>query len=86
MYYVYILFSENIKRFYTGSTSMLPHLRLAKHLSDHKGFTAKAKDWKIVFIEPYDDKKQATVREKQIKSWKSSVAIRRLIDGSEHPD
>ncbi|MEZ5047092.1 MAG: GIY-YIG nuclease family protein [Chitinophagaceae bacterium] len=42
-----------MKKYYIGSTSMLPELRLKQHLLNHKGFTSKAKDWEIVYRETY---------------------------------
>lgn len=53
--------------------------RLQKHLQKHAGFTAKAKDWKIVFTEKFDTKNDAMNREKQIKKWKSKSMIIKLI-------
>jgi putative endonuclease len=43
----YILFSENLNKYYIGSTRNSMEERLEKHLTNHDGFTAKAKDWKI---------------------------------------
>ncbi|MEZ5047089.1 MAG: GIY-YIG nuclease family protein [Chitinophagaceae bacterium] len=37
MYYLYILYSLQMKKYYIGSTSMLPELRLKQHLLNHKG-------------------------------------------------
>ena len=79
---VYILFSETLNKYYIGSTVCLPEERLKKHLSDHKGYTGKAKDWKVVFTEEFPDKHQALIREKQIKSWKSRKIIEKLISGT----
>lgn len=50
MYYVYILYSKDLDRYYIGSTSDIQP-RLTKHLSEHSGFTGKAKDWEIVWTE-----------------------------------
>ncbi|MEZ5047094.1 MAG: GIY-YIG nuclease family protein [Chitinophagaceae bacterium] len=41
MYYLYILYSLQMKKYYIGSISMLPELRLKQHLLNHKGFTSK---------------------------------------------
>ena len=70
-----------------GSTSGLEG-RLHKHLSNHKEFTGRAKDWGVVYKEVFEEKKQAQSREKQIKSWKSRKVIERLISaaGSAHSD
>ncbi len=53
--------------------------RLKKHLTNHDGFTSKAKDWKIVHFEVYDSIQLAHSRELQIKNWKSKKAIIKLI-------
>ena len=53
--------------------------RLQKHLGNHSGYTAKAKDWKIVFTEQYDNKSDALAREQQLKSWKNKERIKKLI-------
>jgi putative endonuclease len=42
----YILHSDQLDKFYIGATDADLTERLRKHLSDHKGFTGKAKDWK----------------------------------------
>ncbi|MBS1741017.1 MAG: GIY-YIG nuclease family protein [Bacteroidetes bacterium] len=87
----YILYAQSLGKFYIGHTTEPIDVRLKKHLSNHKGFTAKAKDWIIVFQEFFETKEDAYHRELQIKSWKSSQKIRELIEkhsstGSEHPD
>ncbi len=79
MCYCYILFSEKLNLFYVGSTCENLQERLRKHLANHKGFTAKTKDWKMVYSEKFDDKSQAYRRELQIKSWKSKNKIQQLI-------
>jgi putative endonuclease len=48
-------------------------------LSNHDGFTAKAKDWKICFSECFPDKTDALKREKQLKRWKNRSRIEQLI-------
>ncbi|MBL7870279.1 MAG: GIY-YIG nuclease family protein, partial [Cyclobacteriaceae bacterium] len=47
----YILFSSTAGKFYIGHTTEPIEERLRKHNSNHKGFTGKFQDWKIVFIE-----------------------------------
>ena len=79
MFTTYILYSEQLNKFYIGFTSDSVNLRLQKHLANHKGFTAKAKDWLIVYTENFNTKQQAMKREKQLKAWKSNVRLRELI-------
>ena len=81
MFYVYILYSKTIDTYYVGSTSMLLEERLRRHLSLHSGFTGRAKDWEIVYFESYENKKEAILREQEIKKWKSRVKIIELISG-----
>jgi putative endonuclease len=47
--------------------------RLRRHLSDHKGFTAKAKDWVVVYSECFDSLPAARKREIRNTTvyWKS---------------
>ncbi len=77
----YILYSLSLDRYYIGHTCELIEERLRKHLSDHSGFTGKAKDWKVVFTEPFSSKSEAYAREREIKSWKSKKRIAQLVQG-----
>ena len=89
MFYVYILYSQQLNKYYIGYTSGSVTDRLKKHLHQHKGFTAAANDWCIVHVEEFTNKSVAMQREKQIKRWKSQKAIQQIIDSSdglEHPD
>jgi putative endonuclease len=55
----YILYSPSLDKYYVGYTSDNMETRLKKHLSDHDGFTAKAKDWALVFTKVFDHAKDA---------------------------
>ncbi|MBL7103596.1 MAG: GIY-YIG nuclease family protein [Bacteroidales bacterium] len=86
VYYFYILYSKSLDKFYNGHTNDLAG-RLRRHNSDHKGYTGKSDDWKIVYTEKYISKSEAYARERQVKKWKNRKRIMRLIaKGSEHPD
>jgi putative endonuclease len=77
-YYTYILFSQKLQRYYIGSTQDVKE-RLNKHLASKTGFTSKAKDWNIKYVEEFDTRREAIKRESQIKKWKSSLMIEKLI-------
>ncbi|TWO31749.1 GIY-YIG nuclease family protein [Seonamhaeicola sediminis] len=79
-YFLYILYSQSLDKYYVGSTSSVVD-RLSKHLSNHKGFTSKARDWIIKYSEGYTTKEDALKRELQIKKWKSRKMIEKLING-----
>jgi len=78
MFYLYILFSEKINSYYVGVSSNIQE-RLSLHLSNHNGYTAKVKDWIIVYTESFETNTEALKREKQIKNWKSKTMIEKLI-------
>ncbi len=67
MYLVYILYSANRNRYYVGYTGDELEERLKKHNSNHKGFTGKVADWKIVYTESFTEKNEAMKREKEIE-------------------
>ncbi len=74
MYFFYILYSESIDKYYVGHTSNLEE-RLRKHNTNHKGFTGKTSDWKIVYSEQFATKSEAFAREREVKAWKSRKRI-----------
>jgi putative endonuclease len=77
VYHVYILFSPSKNKYYIGYTGDELLERIRKHNSNHKGFTGKRGDWKLVHKEIFTDKNFAMQRELKIKSWKS----RKMIGG-----
>ena len=78
----YILYSAYLGKYYIGHTEDTMEARLRRHLSNHSGFTGKAKDWILVFSKIFDTKKEAQAFENQIKGWKSRKAIEKLILGA----
>ncbi|MCJ0741193.1 GIY-YIG nuclease family protein [Pedobacter montanisoli] len=81
MFFTYILYSYSRNRYYIGSTSDLEK-RLAKHNTNHKGFTGGAGDWKIVYFEGFGTREASLAREQQIKSWKSRKMIEKLLEAA----
>ena len=77
-YFVYILYSKKLNRYYIGATSDLAS-RMESHLWMHNGFTSKAKDWELKYSEAFKQKSEAFSRERQIKKWKSRIMIEKLI-------
>ncbi len=78
-WYIYIIECED-KTYYTGLT-WKPDLRWTQHLSGFGAkYTARHKPRKLVYLEEYDDFRQAKRRERQVKDW-SQKKKRKLIDG-----
>jgi putative endonuclease len=82
MFYIYILYSSILERYYIGFTAGNIEDRLKKHLAKHKGYTSVVKDWEVVYYETFATKREAMERERKIKSWKSKMKIEELIKGS----
>jgi len=76
---VYILFSPSKDKYYVGYTGDDINERIRKHNTNHKGFTGSNADWILVYSEVFGNKKDAILRESQIKKWKSRKKIELLI-------
>ena len=80
-FYVYILKSCSIDRYYTGHTN-----DLKKRLLDHNRRKVKSTKayvpWSIVYTEEFETKSEAFKREMQIKRYKSGNAFKELISSN----
>ena len=79
MSFFYILYSKILDQYYVGHTSEALEERLRKHLSNHSGFTGRAKDWIVVYYEEFENRSLACRRELEVKKWKSRIRIEKLI-------
>ena len=77
---VYILYSESIDKFYTGSCKILSE-RLAAHRNNKfsRSFTRRASDWKLFFQIDNLTYRQGRKIESHIKRMKSKIYIKNLI-------
>ncbi|MBX2980766.1 MAG: GIY-YIG nuclease family protein [Flavobacteriales bacterium] len=64
----YILFSQQLDRYYIGHTTEHIEERLRKHLANHQSWTSRAKDWQLVYSEVHPDKSAAYQREREVKA------------------
>jgi putative endonuclease len=71
MYWVYILYSPTVKKF---STSNLQK-RIHYHNNNRSPYTKHKGPWRLVYTEQYGVKQEALMRERELKSWKSSKRI-----------
>ncbi len=78
-YICYIIYSDQHDKYYVGFTSEAIQVRLQKHNANHKGFTGKHSDWRLMYHEIYSTKALAMQREKEIKAWKSRIKLEKLI-------
>ena len=78
-YFIYILYSKALLRYYIGSTNNIEY-RLKQHNKPHKGYTNSGQPWILVYSEQFASKKEALIRERFIKEKKSTKFIENLID------
>ena len=77
---VYVLHSPRYDKYYVGQSSD-PHRRLNYHNTIEKGFTARYRPWELVYKRRCKTASESRELERKIKSWKSKVRIRELVEG-----
>ncbi len=80
-WFVYILYSEKINKYYVGYTSDLT-VRLERHNNGWGKYSSRGIPWKIVYFEKFETKTEAIKRENEIKKKKSRKYIEKLISSS----
>ena len=78
MWYVYIIYSKKIDRYYVGYTDDL-EWRLERHNSGWGKYTRRGVPWKLKYTESFERKTEAIKREQEIKKKKSRNYIEKLI-------
>jgi len=86
-YYVYVIQSVKDLSWYTGYTRDLKK-RLEEHNSG-RGFSTKHREpWKLIYYEASSDKKDATAREKYLKSGMGKRYLKNrlkcFLNGTQH--
>ncbi|MBS4028931.1 MAG: GIY-YIG nuclease family protein [Ignavibacteriales bacterium] len=66
-YYVYVLWSEKLKKRYVGSTKDVIE-RLRQHNNGTSKFTSGGIPWKLIHHEEYETLQESRQREKYLKS------------------
>ena len=70
MFTVYTLYSPKYDKIYVGYTSNLEQRLLSHNKLGKKGWTIIYRPWELVFTEAFETKKEAMMREEQLKSAK----------------
>lgn len=79
MFYIYIIYSKTLDKYYVGSCQNIEQ-RLQDHLNSRSKFTKIAKDWELKHSEIFSTRSEAYKRELQIKKMKSRKYIENLIE------
>lgn len=79
-WFVYVIYNQANKKIYIGQTNNIER-RLKEHndkLGNH--YTAKISGkWILIYKEELENRKQAIIREKQLKSYKGRQFIKNLM-------
>jgi len=78
VYYVYVLYSKKLKHLYKGSTGNLRN-RLAEHNSGAVVSTKFGKPWELLYYEAFQNKTDALIEEKFLKSGKGRQRLDYLL-------
>ena len=78
MFYIYILYSKIVDKYYVGQTANLEE-RMISHTSGISKYTSISKDWILVYSESFETRSQAIIRESEIKKKKSRKYIEWLM-------
>jgi putative endonuclease len=79
MFTVYVLYSISFNKIYIGYTSDLDNRILSHNQLATKGFTIKYRPWVIAYTEVFENKKDAIIREAQLKSSNGRQFIWNII-------
>jgi len=78
MYYVYILYSASLDKYYVGSTADV-EMRVERHNAGWGRFTKGGIPWKLMYTETCSTQSEALQRERGIKRQKDRRYIEHLI-------
>jgi putative endonuclease len=82
-YFIYVLFNYSHQRFYTGSSSD-PYKRLKSHNDPrNRGWTRRFTPWVLIHIEKFNNKHEALLREKWLKTGAGRKFIKKIHHNSE---
>ncbi|NOU19333.1 MAG: GIY-YIG nuclease family protein [Bacteroidales bacterium] len=66
MFYTYILYSDKLSVYYTGSSQNL-EIRLQEHNRGKTTFAAKGMPWRLIYYKPFNTRTEAMTLERKIK-------------------
>ena len=79
MFYVYIIYSQELDVYYKGFTENVEK-RIDAHQLGLSRYTSKASDWELVYVANFSTKREALIEEKRIKRL-NKVSLEKLIRG-----
>jgi putative endonuclease len=82
LFFVYIIFSPGLDKFYVGYTGNLEK-RLMEHNTGVSTYTSKSADWELKWVKEFSSREEAMIEEKRIKSKKSRKYIEWLVSSAD---
>lgn len=79
MFYVYIIYSKKINKYYVGYSSNLKE-RIRKHNCGSSKYTSKGTPWKLIYYEVFLSNIDARKEEKFLKSGKGRERLKFLLE------
>jgi len=79
MFYVYIIRSVETEILYKGFTTQ-PQQRLLEHNQGKSHYTKNKGPWEMAYLEEFITKREALIREKQIKRYNRSQLVSLILD------
>lgn len=79
MYFVYLLESINLQKWYIGYTPDNVYRRLIKHNSGMVLSTKPYLPWKVIYYEAYSEQRDALGREKFLKSGSGRSFLKKQL-------
>lgn len=80
--FVYIIQSEQDQTYYKGFTENIVK-RLEQHNNGESEYTSRKIPWKLVYLEELTTKREALIRENQIKRFNTAY-LKKLIEDYQH--
>ena len=82
MFYVYILFSEKLSKYYIGQTNNIDE-RLKRHNSGYEIFTSKGIPWELKWKTEKPSRSEAVILERKLKNL-SQARLQQFIEKYNH--
>ena len=80
MFFVYILYSKNFDKTYTGQTKDIENRLLEHNETSLKGFTVSYRPWILIYNEEFATRGEAMKREKYLKTWAGRILIKEIVE------
>ena len=86
MFTVYVLYSTSFNKIYIGYTADLANRLISHNELGTNGYTLRYRPWTLIYTEQFQTKKEALIREKQLKSAKGRQFLWSIVKDTNSSD